>query len=118
MWYDIGGKIKILAKIVFWVGIVGSIIIGLVYSLEHQSDHFLIFVGVVLIFVGIFISLVSSWLIYGFGELIEKTAEIAYNIKIANDTTRQIAENTSKTVFTGSQPAAPSYMPSNELPDL
>ena len=48
--------------------------------LAEGSDDLMIY-GVITIIVGPLAAWVSSWLLYGFGELIEKTTEIAENTR-------------------------------------
>jgi len=81
---NIGSKIKGLAQILAAIGIVASIIAGLYYF--YQAGQYYSFGGesLAIIAFGFFIggslgSLLLSWFIYGFGELIEKTAEVARN---------------------------------------
>ena len=73
MFNNIGSKIKSLAIVVTVIGIVVSIIIGL-SIIEHSISY-----GLFTIIIGCFISWVSSFFMYGFGELIEKTSQIAEN---------------------------------------
>ena len=81
MFDNIGRKIKVLAQAVCWVGIVLSIIIGLVVIVSAIASDTLIgfLYGFIIMIVGSLASWVSSFFAYGFGELIEKTTEIAYN---------------------------------------
>lgn len=78
MFDNIGGKIKIFAKIVCWIGIIASIISG--FALISMSDV----LGVLTMIIGPIASWLGSFTLYGFGELIEKTAEIAENTKSLN----------------------------------
>lgn len=79
MFDNIGGKIKSLAKTIFIIETIICIIGGLV-MLTEGSDEAMIY-GVITIIVGPLTAWVSSWLLYGFGELIEKTCEIAENTR-------------------------------------
>ena len=78
MFDNIGEKIKIFAKTVCWIGIVLSIVSGIL--LMGASGV----VGVLAIIIGSLASWIGSFTLYGFGELIEKTAEIAENTKKNN----------------------------------
>lgn len=73
MFTNIGKKIKMLAKIICWVGIIVSAIWGLIFMLDSYS----FFAGLFVAAVGALSSWVGSFLLYGFGELIDKTSEIA-----------------------------------------
>lgn len=83
MFTNIGGKIKLTAKIACWVSMVASFIGGiilLIYSIVEAEDE-LIIVGLIVPLVAPFLCWIGSFVMYGFGELIEKTAEIAENTK-------------------------------------
>lgn len=75
MYDNIGEKIKGLAKffaIVLGIGL--AILGGYIMSIDEE----LILPGLIVFIVGPLIAWISSWLIYGFGELIEKTSAIEY----------------------------------------
>ena len=74
MFKNIGRKIKVLAQVVFWVGVIGSCVAGLVVMAEMESA-----IGLLIMLGGGATALISGWLAYGFGELIDKTTEIAQN---------------------------------------
>jgi len=76
MYNNIGGKIKGLAKATFVVEAIAAVITGIVFI---DSDDDMIPIGLLLIVVGPIVAWVSSWLLYGFGELIDKICEIARN---------------------------------------
>ena len=82
MFENIGSKIKALAKVICWVGIILSLIIGII-MLASGGDVGS-GVGLVVIIVGCLGSWIGSFFTYGFGELIEKTTEIAENTKSFN----------------------------------
>lgn len=91
MFNNIGGKIKTLAKVLCVIGIVLSIIWGLItmsasaIALSRGNDsEFVVVISAFLI--GIFVAVIGgllSWIgsfcLYGFGELIDKATEIAEN---------------------------------------
>ena len=89
MFDNIGSKIKTLAVIIAWVGIIGSIIAGIILisigiSMNNSSwsgspGAGLIWSGIVCIIWGSLLSWISSFVLYGFGELIVKTTEIERN---------------------------------------
>ncbi len=78
MYNNIGNKIKGLAKGVFIFETIIATITGIILM---ASDENLILVGLIILLVFPLIAWISSWLLYGFGELIEKTCEIAKNTK-------------------------------------
>ena len=74
MFDNIGGKIKTLAMVVTWVGIIASVLSSFIF-LVIDDDMFIIG-GVVAVF-GSLLSWASSLVLYGFGQLIENTDIIA-----------------------------------------
>ncbi|MCL2037073.1 MAG: zinc finger Ran-binding domain-containing protein [Oscillospiraceae bacterium] len=75
---NIGGKIKVLAKVITWLGIIISVIMGLnLNTAAPISSSGSSFISVAIIVVGSLASWIGSFLLYGFGELIEKTTEVA-----------------------------------------
>lgn len=75
MYSNIGGKIKGAAKLVVFLVSFVSIIEGIA-ALERGIGAAIIFLVVIPV-----IAWISSWLIYAFGELVEKTCEIAENTR-------------------------------------
>lgn len=73
MYDNIGGKIKGLAK---WVCIIGSIIMAISGMVCMGLGEDFIPVGILLLILGPVLCWISSWILYGFGELIEKTSNI------------------------------------------
>ncbi len=73
MFDNIGGKIKTLAQVVTWIGIIGSVIGGM--SMMSINDD-LIFLGLLIMIIGSLVSWVSSFVLYGFGQLIEYTDKL------------------------------------------
>lgn len=65
MFNNIGKKIKSLAKISCWINIILFLIVGL--SIFSEGDEIGLFIGIF----GAFISWVGSWLMFGFGEIID-----------------------------------------------
>lgn len=74
MFDNIGDKIKKLAKVETVIGIGISIIMGFLL-LVNGSIHS-IFTGILVMILGVLISWVSSFALYGFGELIEKVSQM------------------------------------------
>ena len=78
MFDNIGGKIKKLAQVVCWVGIISSLVIGIVLMAmtDPGFTDYLTFVGLLVAVLGSLGSWVSSFFIYGFGELIERAISL------------------------------------------
>lgn len=87
--YDnIGRKIKKLAIATFIVGAIAAVIEGLA---QINTDDV---VGILTLFLGPVAAWVSSWLLYGFGELIETNCEIAENTRQNKSNSKQAFSNT------------------------
>lgn len=78
MYDNIGGKIKGLAKAIFIIETIAAVITGIVPMMIEEE--FMPFCFLVMI-VGPIVAWVSSWLLYGFGELIEKACDIERNTR-------------------------------------
>ena len=89
MFDNIGSKIKGLAKVLCWVGIIASIICGIMMfvaaaeaSWQYESTY--ITLGIVIIIVGSLGSWVGSFVLYGFGELINHANSIDHKLAAQN----------------------------------
>lgn len=82
MFNKIGGKIKTLAEIISIIGILVSAFAGLYYILIGISDKEtdLIVLGAIIAIIGPLSSWVGSFLLYGFGQLIENSDIIAKSL--------------------------------------
>ena len=87
LYYNIGGKIKNWAKWIFIVEAIAAIITGLVLLFAHED---LILYGLLTMVCGPIIAWVGSWILYAFGELVEKTCDNENN-------TRQILKKLTRT---------------------
>lgn len=90
MFNNIGKKIKVLAKVVCWIGIVLSFAIGLLImfgasilqdmglqKLASKGDLF----GLLVMVFGTLVSWIGSFYTYGFGELIDTNQELAQSVR-------------------------------------
>ncbi len=75
MYDNIGGKIKGLVKTIFVLESIGFIILGL--SMLDAS----VLLGLIVLIIGPLIAWVSSFVLYGFGELVEKISQIEVNTR-------------------------------------
>lgn len=81
--YDnIGNKIKSLAQTAFIIEAIAAAISGLVVMIEDED---MILIGLLIMVIGPFIAWISSWLLYGFGQLIENSDIIAEEHKRTNE---------------------------------
>lgn len=77
MFERIGSKIKGLASVIAWVGIMASILLGIVLCVSEM-----ILIGLVVMVIGSLASWIGTFLLYGFGELIEKTCSIEEQLSL------------------------------------
>ena len=78
MFANVGQKIMDLASLVCWVGIVISILTGIIMMAAAEE---LILAGLLIAVVGSLGSWIGSWFTYGFGELLETTKQIEKNTR-------------------------------------
>ena len=81
MYDNIGGKIKGLAKILCALESISTVIWGL-YVMAEDAD--LALIGFLIIIGGVLVTWVSTFLLYGFGELIDKACAIERNTRGQN----------------------------------
>ena len=70
MFNNIGGKIKALAQVVCWIGIIASVMIGFAYMTIGDEETT---IGFFIMILGSLLSWVGSFMTYGFGQLIENS---------------------------------------------
>ena len=75
MFDNIGSKIKGLAQALFGLEIIASVIVGVVL-IENTKGLSLLYV-----LAGLIVALVSAWVLYGFGEIIDKLCAIERNTR-------------------------------------
>ena len=79
MYKNIGKKIKFFAALVGYLGVIGSIIIGIVIT-TLLDDNYLTsdvsYLGIIIGIVSALICWVSQYIIYGFGELVDNSTQI------------------------------------------
>ena len=76
MFRNIGGKIQALAKITSICGMILSIIAGIMMIAADETAA-----GIVIIILGILVSWISAFTLYGFGKLIETNENTMHMIK-------------------------------------
>lgn len=93
MYDNIGGKIKGLAKATFIVEAIASVITGIVLWIVTEELW-----CALILFCGPIVAWVSSWLLYGFGEIIDKLCDIEQNTRGGQSKTqiKETAERTEK----------------------
>ena len=76
MYDNIGGKIKGLAKATFIVEAIASVIAGIALWIDTEEGW-----CALILFCGPIVAWVSAWLLYGFGEIIDKLYDIEQNTR-------------------------------------
>lgn len=84
MFENIGKKIKILAKVICYFGILGFVIAAIVLFVMSSDMMYggetLVGIGFTLLILGPLFSWISSFFMYGFGELIDNSNIIKKNL--------------------------------------
>ena len=78
MYDNIGKKIKVLAVVSCIIVAITAFIMGIVLMATSED---LILLGLLVMLGGPVVSWISSWILYGYGELIEKACNIDYNVR-------------------------------------
>ena len=86
MFENIGKKIKTLANVLCWLGIIVSIITARIMFImaeaaSYDTDGLYIGLGFSFLFLAPLFSWINSFFIYGFGELIDKICDIERNMR-------------------------------------
>lgn len=80
MYDNIGRKIKILAKAIFIIEAIAAAITGITLMLSDE-DSGIVALGLLILLLVPFLAWVFSWVLYGFGEIIDKVCEIERNTR-------------------------------------
>ena len=84
MFNNIGGQIKGLAKVICWLGIIASVIIGilLIMSATNRNGYYsytdtnMVITGILVMIMGSILSWIGSFVLYGFGELVDNSSKL------------------------------------------
>ena len=87
MYSHIGRKIMVVAKIFAWIGIVASVVGGLA-MMAMNSD--LVIPGIVLAVLGSLMSWINSFLLCGFGQLVDNSDELLHELEQVRKQQRQL----------------------------
>lgn len=93
MFDDIGGKIKTLAQVLCWIGIAVAVISGVIVFVDGSM-----IVGLLTIIIGSLASWLGSFMMYGFGQLVENSDAAAYRLEKLEQAVAKMQQ--------GQQPAA------------
>lgn len=72
MFDNIGEKIKTVAKVNCWIGIIAYAIIGIILLAENNNE----LIGFSILILGPLFSWISSFITYGFGQLVENSDKL------------------------------------------
>ena len=95
MYENIGKKIKVLAQAIFILESIAAVITGIVLWIDIEEGW-----CAIVLFGGPVVAWISSWLLYGFGELIDKVCDIERN-------SRGVATKSNSHVHTPTQSNTP-----------
>ena len=96
MFNNIGGKIKTLVKVFFWLAAIGGVIGGAAVCVMSKSPLGLLVAGVI-----IFVAWLGSFVLYGYGELIDCTQHNAYYLE---EIYKNMSKSGNQNMVTGGQP--------------
>lgn len=91
MFDRIGEKIKSVAKVIFWFGVVVGLIVA--YFIGEAGHSY---VAIFVFLVSFLISWLGTYLLYGFGELVDNSRKILDRLErfpIPNDRIAKVNEN-------------------------
>ena len=82
MYEEIGKKIKILARIIFVLKFIGSFVGSILCIINgiNNASGMIIAIGILGFLFGGILAWVSTWVLYGFGELVDKVCDIADDV--------------------------------------
>ena len=119
MFDNIGGKIKGLATFICWFGIIVSVIAGIAMissaTQGRYTDETLVWTGIAVAVLGSLLSWVGSFVLYGFGELVENSSVIAKNTEVKQANMDSSKEGSSKVVSSGKYWTCPTCKKQNPL---
>ena len=88
---NIGRKIKALAKFLFFFGFIGMLLAGFIMLANNRGSSFAFLTSIMFMLLIIWI---SAYILYAFGELVEKICNIDANIKALSNNCKIIAKTT------------------------
>ena len=71
MWDNIGRRLQSLAKVLCWIGIIGSVIFAIVLWTQNSRYQSTILMGILYLVIGCLASWIGSWAMYGLGLVVE-----------------------------------------------
>ena len=76
MFDNIGGKIKGVAQVFCWIGIIASLLTGFVLMIagfDTRVGEMMVIIGLAVMIVGSLLSWVGSLITYGIGEMVQNS---------------------------------------------
>ena len=97
MFENIGGKIKGLAKFICWLGIIGSVIYGIMMLSMNSRYNPTILPGIMIMVGGSLVSWIGSFFTYAIGEIVCLLEKIAKYTNEQQTQVYKLAEEQRKT---------------------
>ena len=95
MFTNIGGKIKGLAVFLCWAGIIVSILVGFIQLAKGSSlgkyGGTMVVSGLLTAVIGSLLSWIGSFLLYGFGQLVENSDELVRRMNVEEPTPSSVS---------------------------
>lgn len=101
MFENVGGKIKTLVKVVFFLEVIVFIVGGIIIASSYHSDE-MIWTGVGVAVVGPLVAWISSLALYAFGELVESNLRISRGVERLTGSNTAVQQDPKTAVNTNS----------------
>lgn len=79
MFEKVGKKIKAVVVLVFGLETLASLIFG--FIIMSEGEKYSVLIGLSIVIGGPIVAWISSWLLYGYGEIIDKLTDIERNTR-------------------------------------
>ena len=86
MFNEIGKKIKVLAKLFFILEVITLVVVSILLMISNRN---FVFPGIMIMLIGSLVAWITACFAYGFGELIDKTSEMAHNTHLLEKSMRK-----------------------------
>ena len=99
---NVGEKLQSLAKILFFLAVIGFIILAIIMFVQAGDSYFgedtYITVGFVYLICGPIASLISAWFLYGFGEIVSLANNLKKKISCKEPSTDSTKDNVQESI--------------------
>lgn len=99
MFKNIGKKIKVLAQVFTWLGILAFLALGIFIAFLGfmNEEAMIILLGIIIAVIGFFVSWIGSFILYAFGEIADSTEQTKKLIELQNAILHKMASAPART---------------------